>query len=167
VGGRVVDQQGVPVAGAEVDVWHASPAGLYENQDSEQAQMNLRGKLTTDHEGRFSFRTVKMRGYPIPTNGVVGRLLQAQRRHPYRPAHLHVLIVKQGFKVLISQIYDPADPHLKSDVQFGVTETLIGDFVRHEDPHPDEPDAATPWYSLDHTYVLEPGATVLPKPPIR
>ena len=66
--------------------------------------MNLRGKLMTDAEGRFSFRSVMMVGYPIPTDGVVGRLLKAQNRHPFRPAHLHALIVKQGFKVLISQV---------------------------------------------------------------
>jgi catechol 1,2-dioxygenase len=167
VSGKVVDQQGLPVAGAEVDVWHASPVGLYENQDSAQTEMNLRGKLTTDGEGRFWFRSVKMVGYPIPTNGLVGRLLQAQHRHPYRPAHLHALIVKPGFKVLISQVYDPADPHLQSDVQFGVTEALIGHFVRHDDPNPGLPDVGTPWYSLDHTYVLEPGDTLLPKPPIK
>jgi catechol 1,2-dioxygenase len=167
VTGTVVDQQGLPVAGAEVDVWHASPVGLYENQDAAQADMNLRGKLTTDDRGRFWFRTVKMVGYPIPTNGIVGRLLKAQHRHPYRPAHLHALIIKQGFKVMISQVYDPADPHLSSDVQFGVTEALIGDFVRHDDPHPDAADVGTPWYSLDHTYVLEPGTTALPKPPIK
>ena len=166
VTGGVVDQQGLPVAGAEVDVWHASPVGLYENQDATQAKMNLRGKLTTDDNGRFWFRTIKMVGYPIPTNGVVGRLLEAQHRHPYRPAHLHALIVKQGFKVLVSQVYDPADPHLQSDVQFGVTEALTGDFVRHDDPNPDAPEVGTPWYSLDHTFVLEPGATVIPKPPI-
>jgi catechol 1,2-dioxygenase len=102
---RVVDRAGEPLAGAEVDIWHASPVGLYENQDSEQADMNLRGKFTTDEEGRFWFSTVKMIGYPIPTEGVVGRLLRAQNRHPYRPAHLHALILKQGFKVLISQVY--------------------------------------------------------------
>lgn len=163
---RVVDQQGVPLAGAEVDVWHASPVGLYENRDADQAEMNLRGKLTTDGQGRFWFRTVKMVGYPIPSNGVVGQLLKAQHRHPFRPAHLHALIVKPGFKVLISQVYDPADPNLHSDVHFGVTEALIGRLERHDDPHPDAPDVGTPWYSLDHTYVLEPGATVLPKPPI-
>ena len=112
---------GQPIAGAEVDVWHASPVGLYENQDPEQADINLRGKFTTDADGRFWFRTVKMVGYPIPTDGVVGRLLAAQDRHPYRPAHLHALIVKPGFKVLISQVYDPHDPHIDSDVQFGVT----------------------------------------------
>jgi catechol 1,2-dioxygenase len=60
-----------------------------------------------------------MVGYSIPIDGVVGRLLQMQDRHPYRPADLHALIVKPGYKVLISQVYDPADPHIETDVQFG------------------------------------------------
>lgn len=167
VTGHVVDHAGQPVAGAEVDVWHASPVGLYENQDPEQAEMNLRGKFVTDEAGRFSFRSVKMVGYPVPTDGVVGRLLAAQGRHPYRPAHLHALIVKPGFKVLISQVYDPEDPHLDSDVAFGVTRALIGDFRRHDAPHPEAADVAPPWYSLDHTYVMEEGEAVLPRPPIR
>ncbi|MCK1408992.1 dioxygenase [Bradyrhizobium sp. 76] len=167
VNGRVVDRDGRPVAGAEVDVWHASPVGLYENQDPEQADMNLRGKFTTDQDGAFSFRSVMMVGYPIPTDGVVGRLLEAQGRHPYRPAHLHALVFKPGFKVLISQVYDPADPHIDSDVQFGVTKALIGKFLRHDTPHPTERDVATPWYSLDHVYRLEAGEAVLPRPPIK
>lgn len=164
---RVVDPDGRPVAGAEVDVWHASPVGLYENQDPEQAEMNLRGKFTTDADGRFAFRSVMMIGYPIPTDGVVGRLLRAQARHPYRPAHLHALILKPGFKVLISQVYDPNDPNIDSDVQFGVTEALVGDFVRHDGPHPVDPGVAAPWYSLDYTYRMEPGDAVLPRPPIK
>ncbi|MDH6256769.1 dioxygenase [Bradyrhizobium sp. BR13661] len=167
VSGRVVDKDGRPVAGAEVDVWHASPVGLYENQDPDQADMNLRGKFTTDADGRFAFRSVMMVGYPIPTNGVVGRLLEAQSRHPYRPAHLHALIFKPGFKVLISQVYDPNDPHIDSDVQFGVTQALIGKFVRHETPHPSARDVSAPWYSLDHTYRLEAGEAVLPRAPIK
>lgn len=167
VNGRVVDQDGSPVAGADVDVWHASPVGLYENQDPEQADMNLRGKLTTDADGRFAFRSVMMVGYPIPTDGVVGRLLTAQGRHPYRPAHLHALIFKPGFKVLISQIYDPNDPHIDSDVQFGVTQALIGNFMRHETPHPTAREVTAPWYSLDPTYRLEAGEAVLPRPPIK
>lgn len=167
VNARVIDGAGRPVEGAEVDVWHASPVGLYENQDPEQAEMNLRGKFTTDADGRFWFSSVMMVGYPIPTNGVVGRLLEAQSRHPMRPAHLHALIVKPGFKVLISQVYDANDPHIDTDVQFGVTQALLGDFVRHDEPRPAGPKIDAPWYSLDYTYVMEPGETVLPRPPIK
>lgn len=167
VNGRVVDKEGKPVASAEVDVWHASPVGLYENQDPGQADMNLRGKLTTDADGRFWFRSVKMVGYPIPTDGVVGRLLKAQNRHAFRPAHLHALIFKPGFKVLISQVYDPADPNIESDAQFAVTRSLIGNFVRHDEPHPTEAGVTAPWYSLDHVYRMEAGEAVLPRPPIK
>lgn len=165
--GCVVNQAGEAIAGADVDIWHASPTGLYENQDPEQADMNLRGKFITDMDGRFWFRTVKMVGYPIPTHGLVGRLLNAQERHPYRPAHLHALIMKPGYKVLISQAYDPADPHIDTDVQFGVTRALLGDYVRHDEPHPNDPVIPGPWYSLDFQYVMEVGDAVLPKPPIK
>jgi catechol 1,2-dioxygenase len=127
--------------------------------------MNLRGKFMTDKDGRFWFRSVRMVGYPIPTDGVVGRLLRAQDRHPYRPAHLHALIFKLGYKVLISQVYDPEDPHIASDVAFGVTTALLGDFVRHDEPHPS--DEVMPWYALDYRYVMEPGESVLPRPPIK
>jgi catechol 1,2-dioxygenase len=167
VSARVQDRTGAPVEGAEVDVWHSSPVGLYEHQDAEQAAMNLRGKLLTDNEGRFWFRTVKMAGYPIPTDAVVGRLLKAQDRHPMRPAHLHVLIFKEGFKTMVSQVYDPDDPHIDTDVQFGVTRATIGDFVRHDEPHPADPGVGVPWYSLDCTFTLEPGKARLPRPPIK
>lgn len=166
VTGRVQDTHGRPIADAQVDIWHASPVGLYEHQDPQQAEMNLRGTFVTDADGRFWFRTVKMVGYPIPTDGVVGRLLRAQDRHPFRPAHLHALIFKPGYKTMISQVYDPQDPHIDTDVQFGVTRALIGDFVRHDEPNADAPDVQPPWFSLDYTYVMEPGTAVLPRAPI-
>jgi catechol 1,2-dioxygenase len=97
-----------------------------------------------------------MVGYPIPTDGVVDRLLDAQQRHPYRPAHLHALIFKPGFKTLLSQVHDPADPHIDTDVQFGVTKALMGDYLRHEESRPGDPDAKRSRYSLDYTYVMEP-----------
>ena len=164
---RVRDQGGEPVAGAEVDVWHSSTVGLYENQDPDQADMNLRGKFTTDADGRFWFRSIKPAGYPIPTDGVVGRLLRAQDRHPYRPAHVHALVFKPGFKVLTSQVYADDDPNLETDTQFGVTRALVGRFERHDGPHPTEPDVAAPWYTLDYTFTLEPGEARLPRPPIK
>lgn len=167
VAGRVVDADGHPVAGAEVDIWHASPAGFYENQDPGQADMNLRGKFTTDGDGRFWFTTIRMSGYPVPTHGVVGRLLAAQGRHPFRPAHLHALVAKPGFKVLVSQIYDPADPHLETDVQFGVTEATTGNYVHHDGASEGEAGTSPPWYSLDYTFVMERGEMTLPRPPIK
>jgi catechol 1,2-dioxygenase len=163
----VRDRSGAPLAGAEIDIWHSSPVGLYENQDPDQTEMNLRGKFVTDGAGRVWFRTVKPAGYPIPTNGVVGRLLAAQNRHPYRPAHLHALVFKPGFKTLTSQVYVDDDPVLDSDVQFGVTRALIGRYARHDAPHPHEADVTPPWYELDYTFVMEPGEARLPQPPIK
>jgi catechol 1,2-dioxygenase len=161
----VRDRQGRPVADAEVDVWHSSPEGLYENQDPTQADMNLRGRFRTDAAGRFNFTSVKPAGYPIPIDGPVGDLVRATRRHHYRPAHLHFMIHKPGFKTLISQIYVPDDEHIETDVQFGVTRALLGDYVRHDEPSP--LGLAAPWYSLDQHFVLEPGEARRPAPPIR
>src|SRR5262245_55103983 len=96
--GWVKDLQGKPMAGAEVDVWHSSTVGLYENQDPTQAEMNLRGKFTTLADGSFGFSTVKPAGYPVPTSGPAGALLAAQKRHNMRPAHPHFLVYKPGFK---------------------------------------------------------------------
>lgn len=160
------DQSGNPIEGAKVDVWHCSAEGFYENQDDGQANMNLRGQFKTDREGRIWFNSIKQSGYPIPTNTVVGRLLEAQNRHPFRPAHIHVLGYKNGYKTLISQIYADDDKHLQSDVQFGVTRALVGKFEHHNKAHPDKGNEAN-WYSLSHKLVMEPGNAQLPKPPIK
>jgi hydroxyquinol 1,2-dioxygenase len=168
VTGLVVDLDGRPVAGAEVDVWNTSADGLYENQDPRQADMNLRGRFITDSGGRFGFRTVKPAGYPIPVSGPVGDLLRAQGRHNMRPAHIHFLISKPGYKTQFSQVYSGDDPNLETDVQFGVTPALIGRYTRHDaaaEPAPD-PEVTGAWYSLEHRFVIEPGDSKLPKPPI-
>jgi catechol 1,2-dioxygenase len=160
------DKDGKPIESAEVDIWHSSPEGFYENQDPVQADMNLRGKFTTDHDGHISFRSVKPAGYPIPVDGPVGALLRAQGRHNMRPAHLHFLASKEGFKTLISQIYAPDDKFLETDAQFGVTRHLIGNYVKHENEKPPAPDVSRPWYSLDYTFTMERGTSKLPRPPI-
>jgi len=160
------DANGQPVEGAEVDVWHSSPEGLYENQDASQAEMNLRGRFVADETGRFNFRSVKPAGYPIPVDGPVGELVRATRRHNFRPAHLHFMVFKPGFKTLVSQVYSPDDPHIDSDVQFGVTRALIADYVRHDQPSA-EFGFSAPWYSLQQRFVLEAGEARRPLAPIR
>jgi len=160
------DRAGKPVSGAVVDVWHSSPEGFYENQDPVQADMNLRGQFTTDAEGHIAFRSIKPAGYPIPIDGPVGALLRAQGRHNMRPAHLHFLAVKDGFKTLITQVYVNDDKFLETDVQFGVTRHLVGDYVRHENEPAPGADVTGPWYSLDFSFVMEAGTSRLPRPPI-
>ncbi|MBT2323509.1 catechol 1,2-dioxygenase [Variovorax paradoxus] len=157
VRGVVRDTEGRPLAGAIVDAWQASPVGLYENQDPEQDDMNLRGRFETDAEGRYHFRTVRPAGYPVPTDGPCGVLLRAQQRHPNRPAHLHFMVSKPGHKVLISQVFADDDENLESDPVFGVTRRLIGCF---------EPQGDGQQATLQYDFVLEPGEMKFPRPPI-
>jgi hydroxyquinol 1,2-dioxygenase len=128
--------------------------------------MNLRGKFVTDQDGHIAFRSVKPVGYPIPVAGPVGALLRAQGRHNMRPAHIHFMTSKAGYKTQFAQVYSSDDPHLDSDVQFGVTRALIGQYVRHESGPAPAADVRGPWYSLEHHFVIEPGESRLPKPPI-
>ncbi|MDB5750025.1 MAG: catechol 1,2-dioxygenase [Ramlibacter sp.] len=162
----VRDEADQPVARAEVDIWQASGDGYYENQDPQQADMNLRGKFMTDAHGCIEFRTVKPSGYPIPVDGPVGALIRAQGRHNMRPAHIHFLIHKPGYKTQFSQLYSSDDPHLTTDVQFGVTQALVGEYVLHEDQPAPDASIAGPWYSLEHRFVVTPGEAALPPPPI-
>ncbi len=162
---RILGPDKRPVAGARVDVWHSSSEGIYENQDPDAPPMNLRGQFTTDAEGRFRFRTLKPAGYPVPTHGPTGDMLRAQVRHPMRPAHLHFLAYKEGFKTLITQVFVDDDEHLESDVVFGVTRSLIGGYRQGEGAAPDG--SAGPWWTLDYTFHMEEGEARLPVPPIQ
>jgi catechol 1,2-dioxygenase len=156
VTGRVLSLDGTPLAGARVETWQASPAGLYENQDESQQDMNLRARFETDGEGRFSFTSVRPAGYPVPTDGPGGELLAAQGRHAMRPAHLHFLVVAPGHKVLATQFFDIDDPHAHDDAVFGAVGSLLRRF------EPDGPDAC----QLDVELRLEPGETRIPHAPL-
>lgn len=157
VEGVVRNEQGAALAEAVVDVWQASPVGLYDNQDPRQPDMNLRGRFATDAHGRYRLRTVVPAGYPVPTDGPCGELLRAQRRDPNRPAHLHFMVSKPGYKVLVTQVFADSDESLETDPVFGVTRALVGRF---------ELDAQGTQARLQHDFTLQPGETAFPKPPI-
>lgn len=163
---EVMDGGGKPVPGAEVDVWHASPEGYYENQDPGQADMNLRGRFVTGEDGCVRFRTVRPAGYPVPVGGPAGALLRAQGRHNLRPAHLHVMVHKPGFLLQHTQLYDADDPHLDDDSQWGATQTLVVHYVEHLDRPAPAADVTGAWLEMSHGLVLEPGAAAWPLPPI-
>jgi catechol 1,2-dioxygenase len=135
VTGRVTGPDGAGVAGAQVDVWQANDDGFYDvQQPGVQPERNLRGLFTADAEGRFWFRTIVPRYYPIPDDGPVGRLLTATGRHPYRPAHVHFLVTAPGHRPLTTHLFVAGSPYIDSDAVFGVKESLVREFALVDDP---------------------------------
>ncbi|KAM5354670.1 hypothetical protein ACJ41O_001317 [Fusarium nematophilum] len=126
---------GKPLPNASVEVWQASTNGLYEQQDDKQVEHNLRGKFITDDQGRFSFYCLRPTPYPVPDDGPAGKLLQMLDRHVYRPAHLHFMVIAEGYKSVVTQIFDSDSGYLDNDSVFAVKDGLTVKFVpRKGDP---------------------------------
>ncbi|CAB4909680.1 unannotated protein [freshwater metagenome] len=135
VSGQVTGPDGAPLAGATVDVWQTNEDGFYDVQQPDlQPAGNLRGIFTTDDDGRFWFRSVVPRYYPIPDDGPVGRLLAATARHPNRPAHLHFIAAAEGFRPVTTHVFVADSPYLDSDAVFGVKDSLVRDVPEVDDP---------------------------------
>lgn len=133
--GSVGDLQGTPLPGATVDVWQCDEHGYYDvQQPGIQPPGNGRGLFRTDEQGRFWFRTVVPSHYPIPTDGPVGDLLAATARHPYRPAHVHVIAEAPDHQQLITHMFVADGPYIDSDAVFAVRSSLITDFAEVTDP---------------------------------
>jgi hydroxyquinol 1,2-dioxygenase len=126
ISGTVSDSHGQPIAGARVDIWHADPRGEYDVQKPAlDGAMRLRGVFHTDAAGRFHCWSIKPTCYPVPTDGPVGLLLKASKRHPMRPAHVHFMIDAKGFDRLITHVFEAGDRYIESDAVFGVRDALI------------------------------------------
>lgn len=152
---EIVGLDGRAVAGATVDVWQADQEGLYDVQRPALGnERRARGVLRTDAAGRTHFRTIVPTAYPVPTDGPVGRMLVASGRHPWRPAHIHFLILASGFQTLTTHIFREPDAYLDSDVVFGVRSSLIGKFERHERGLLGD----GPYFTLSQRFVLSPQA---------
>ena len=157
VTGRVLSTDGTPIPHALLDVWETDENGLYEQQDPEQPDMNLRGKFRSDGEGRYCFVGIKPVSYAIPDDGPVGQLLEMLGRHPFRPAHTHLLVSAEGFVPVTTHLFVKGDKYLNSDAVFGTKDSLVVDFVRHTS----EQEAArysvtAPFYTAEYTFVLKP-----------
>jgi protocatechuate 3,4-dioxygenase beta subunit len=135
VSGRVTGAGGEPLAGASVDVWQTNEDGFYDvQQPGIQPPGNLRGLFTADDDGRFWFRSVVPRYYPIPDDGPVGQLLTATGRHPNRPAHLHFIVAAPGYRTVTTHVFVDDSPYLDSDAVFGVKESLVRAVPVVDDP---------------------------------
>ena len=123
--GQVLDESGRGVPGASVEVWQTDADGYYDLQAADPSQMDMRGQFVTDAEGRYAVRTLKPLGYYIPMDGPVGAMVTAQGRHGCHPAHVHMLIGKEGYRELVTALYLGDDQYIDSDVVFGVSESLV------------------------------------------
>jgi hydroxyquinol 1,2-dioxygenase len=133
--GRVLSADGTPLPGAELDVWQANDQGFYDVQQPDmQPAGNGRGLFTADQDGAYWFRTIVPSHYPIPTDGPVGTLLEATKRHPYRPAHIHFIVTAPGHRPLTTHIFVAGSPYIESDAVFAVKKSLITEFTPADDP---------------------------------
>ena len=105
VHGRVMDETGRPVPGALLEVWQANAGGRYRHRNEGylaplDPNFGGCGRMITDEDGRYEFRTVQPGPYPWP-NGM----------NDWRPAHIHMSLFGHGFaQRLITQMYFEGDP---------------------------------------------------------
>lgn len=163
--GRVTDTDGNPVDGATLDVWQNADDMLYAVQNPDAPPGNLRGVFRTREDGSYAFLGVRPTDYPIPADGPVGRLLSGTGRHPWRPAHIHVIVSAPGYQSVATHIFDADSEYLASDAVFAVKASLVRRFEPHEPstdgvsapdgtPLPDGVPPSEPWYSLTHDFRL-------------
>lgn len=148
VHGRVLSLDGQAIPGATIEVWQADDEGLYDVQKEGLGHAQARGILQSRRDGSFEFRSVVPEPYPIPTDGPVGRLLEATRRPSWRPAHLHFMIKAEGYETLITHVFRRGDTYLEADPVFGVRDSLVADWVL-------QPDGCT---LLEFDFILNPVA---------
>jgi protocatechuate 3,4-dioxygenase beta subunit len=93
VGGVVLDTRGERLEGAVLELWHASSAGLYDNEG-----YLYRGVVEAGAKGAYEFRSVLPGHY-------VGRVCQ----------HIHYRVTAPGHKPLVTQLYFATDPAFDGD----------------------------------------------------
>jgi catechol 1,2-dioxygenase len=159
VHGRVLSVDGSPIAGAELDVWQNGDDKLYAVQRPEAEEDHLRGRFTTREDGSYAFLAVRPVPYPIPYDGPVGKMLDSTGRHPWRPAHIHMIVRAPGYKPVTTHIFDRESEYLDSDAVFAVKPSLLREFVAHSSDEPDTPAGiGTDWVSCENDIVLAPAA---------
>ena len=156
VHGYVRDTNGKPIAGAELDVWQNGDDRLYAVQNPDAPEHHLRGRFRARDDGSYAFLAVRPVPYTIPDDGPVGRMLAATGRHPWRPAHIHMIVRAPGYRTVATHIFDAESEYLDSDAVFAVKPSLLRDFVRRSDDDPERPaGVGGSWCSVENDLVLE------------
>jgi hydroxyquinol 1,2-dioxygenase len=157
--GRVTDTAGKPIANCCMDVWSGDGDGIYDMQMGEDAGMRLRARFYTDADGNYRFWSIKPTYYPVPDDGPVGNMLRGMGRHPNRPGHIHMMVYAPGFQRLTTHLFVSDSPYLDSDAVFGVRNSLIVDFAKHNPgTAPDGRKLDKPYYTAGYDFTLVPSA---------
>jgi hydroxyquinol 1,2-dioxygenase len=155
VHGRVLDTDGQPIPGAELDVWQNGDDRLYAVQSPSAPEEHLRGRFRAREDGTYAFLAVRPVPYTIPDDGPVGQMLHATGRHPWRPAHIHLIARARGYRTLATHIFDASSEYLDSDAVFAVKPSLLREFVPHDAGEPGTPaGVAQRWFSVHSDIVL-------------
>ncbi len=155
--GTVRDGKGAPIPGALLDVWQSDAKGVYQVEDPDQSDDNLRFRMICDEAGHYSFRTVKPSGYQAPTDGTGGVFLALGGRHAWRPAHLHLKLTADGYHPLITELYVSNDKNIDEDIAFGVRASLMLDFQSNSSPEAAaERGVKAPFYDISYDFALAP-----------
>ena len=118
VTGRVLDEQGHPLAGTLVEIWQANAAGRYIHQvDQHRAPLDPNfigiGRCLTDEHGVYRLLTIRPGAYPWRNHA-----------NAWRPPHIHFSVFGPTLASrLITQMYFPGDPLLALDPIFNAVPT--------------------------------------------
>jgi protocatechuate 3,4-dioxygenase beta subunit len=133
VRGKVTSTTGDPLPEAVLDIWQTGPDGGYDIWDERQPEGNFRGRVRVEEDGAYEFQTMLPRPYTVPTEGPVGRYLEAVDQHPWRPAHIHFKVTAGGHQPLVTQVFFPDDPYLENDTIGAVKAALVRPVEKHDD----------------------------------
>lgn len=163
--GHVQDTDGNPIKDAVIELWQTADNGLYSNQDTAQDEYNLRCSMKVGDDGRYALTTVRPAPYKIPDDGPVGDLLRATGRDAWRPSHLHFIVVANGYRSLVTEVFPSDDIYLDRDAVFGVREDLIMVYQEQTDLDTLPADLTVgrnvtqPYFKVDFNFVLVPENT--------
>jgi len=154
--GRVLSADGQPIRGALLDIWSGDGDGNYDMQLGDDVGMKARGRIRTDAEGRYWFRSIRPTFYPVPTDGPVGIMLRKMGRHPFRPGHIHMIVSAPGHAAVTTHLFVADSDYLDSDAVFGMKESLVAKFNRHPaGKAPTGERVETPFYTVEYDFRLK------------
>jgi len=155
--GRVLDAAGRPLENALLDIWSGDGEGNYDMQIAGETGMRARGRIRSDADGCYWFRSIKPTFYPVPTDGPVGVMLRKMGRHPYRPGHIHMIVSAPGHLPATTHLFVAGSQYLDSDAVFGMKESLVAQFDRHPPgAGPTGERMDTPFYTVNYDFRLRP-----------